>query len=125
MSEKAGEYFVCAGCKTVIVDSPKICDAYFNAERLCYFALCNNCAVDRKSINRHREKWLSEHGIVIPHEWTEDMVCPFCGAEVQDSWEYEDDRGEVQCYDCGNIFKYERHEIVRYSTEKGEKHSHG
>lgn len=53
------------------------------------------------------------------HEDTEEMVCPWCGYEFQDSWEFEED-GEHECYRCEKPFKFCRIIDVTYDTEKVE-----
>ena len=53
------------------------------------------------------------------HEDTEEMVCPWCGYEFQDSWEFEEG-GEHECYRCEKPFKFCRIIDVTYDTEKVE-----
>ena len=53
------------------------------------------------------------------HEYTDNIVCPYCGAIDEDSWEYEDDSGEMECGDCGKEFFWSRTIVnVQYSTKK-------
>ena len=56
----------------------------------------------------------------IDHEYTDEVVCPWCGYVHIDSWEWEDDDGEDSCYKCDKVFTYTRHFTVEYSTEKKE-----
>ena len=56
----------------------------------------------------------------IDHEFTDELVCPWCGYELCDSWERTNDEGEEYCDRCGNMFTYTRHITVEYSTEKKE-----
>lgn len=51
----------------------------------------------------------------IKHEGTDFIVCPFCGYEVQDSWECADS-GEFDCYGCDRTFFFERQVEVTYTT---------
>jgi len=46
------------------------------------------------------------------------MVCPHCGYEDSDSWEFRDNDGECDCGRCGEPFDYERIVTVEYSTTK-------
>ena len=38
----------------------------------------------------------------IDHEYTKEIVCPYCGAELSDSWKFEDD--DFHECDCGKKF---------------------
>lgn len=53
----------------------------------------------------------------IVHEDTEEIICPWCGYEFQDSWEFEEN-GEHECYGCGKSFKFSRIIDVTYDTER-------
>lgn len=53
----------------------------------------------------------------IDHEFTDEIVCPHCGKEMMDSWEWSE-YGEEDCGDCGKRFSYERIVTVDYSTQK-------
>lgn len=52
----------------------------------------------------------------IDHEYTDEIVCPWCGYKMSDSWEMSDD-GEYDC-DCGKSFEYTRNYSVDYSTSR-------
>lgn len=54
----------------------------------------------------------------IDCEYTDEIVCPYCGEEFTDSWEFEPDMDTIDCYECGMEFKYERNVSVTYSTSK-------
>ncbi|HDK7182970.1 TPA: hypothetical protein PTV74_002117 [Clostridium botulinum] len=57
----------------------------------------------------------------IDHEYTNEIVCPFCGYEFIDSWEYgdgEEDLGLIECNECGKSFYANREVLVTYSTCK-------
>ena len=50
---------------------------------------------------------------------TAEIVCPWCGAEDRDSWEYREDSADDEyCDECGNTFKWERHTQVTYTSER-------
>ena len=53
----------------------------------------------------------------IDHEFTIEITCPNCGAELSDSWEYPNTAEHV-CYECKCIFTSEREVEVTYSTSK-------
>jgi transcription elongation factor Elf1 len=59
----------------------------------------------------------------IDHEYTKEIVCPYCGNEETDSWEFSDD-GIHECSVCDNEFSYERILTVEYSTSKKECFKH-
>ena len=54
----------------------------------------------------------------INHENTSEIICPYCGYELADSFEFSDDSFEINCYDCENTFSVERNIEVTYSTSK-------
>lgn len=59
----------------------------------------------------------------IDHEYTENVVCPYCGWEDTDSQEIDfgsgsDETTELDCGECGEIFIAHRIVTVDYSTEK-------
>ncbi len=53
---------------------------------------------------------------MVEHEYTKEIVCPYCGEEVGDSWEFNDDCGEWECNECGKKFNWSRTITVEYST---------
>jgi DNA-directed RNA polymerase subunit RPC12/RpoP len=53
----------------------------------------------------------------IDHEYTDTIVCPYCGYKHEDVFEFSDD-GETDCYKCGKEFSFTRIVTVEYSTEK-------
>ncbi|ETA67402.1 hypothetical protein V7O61_08330 [Methanolobus sp. WCC1] len=54
----------------------------------------------------------------IDHEGTRNLVCPWCGYEDLDSWEYHHNSGDDMCKNCGKPFGYERDVSVSYTTWK-------
>lgn len=54
----------------------------------------------------------------IDNEYTEQIVCPYCGDTNDDSWEYDSDEGEVDCPSCEKRFHYQRHRDISYTTYK-------
>lgn len=60
----------------------------------------------------------------IDCEYTKEIVCPHCGYEFQDSYEYGSDAEEIgllQCDECGEMFYATRNITIDYSTEKATK----
>ncbi len=53
----------------------------------------------------------------IDHEFTDEVVCPYCGQEESDSWEFSDS-GSQKCSGCDKEFIFTRNVSVSYSTEK-------
>ncbi|ADG70092.1 hypothetical protein Plim_4285 (plasmid) [Planctopirus limnophila DSM 3776] len=49
-------------------------------------------------------------------DFTDEIVCPWCGYEHRDKWEYQE--GEQFCGDCGRKFFLGIHTKVTYSTER-------
>lgn len=48
---------------------------------------------------------------------TDDIVCPHCGHEFSDSWEYDlDGSAELECEECEKKFFATRNISVTYST---------
>lgn len=54
----------------------------------------------------------------IDHTCTDEIVCPYCGQEVSDSWELSDDHSSYDCCNCDKQFSYSREVSVTYSTSK-------
>ncbi|MGI5848797.1 MAG: hypothetical protein ACOX8Q_01795 [Christensenellales bacterium] len=59
----------------------------------------------------------------IDHEYTRNIVCPYCGYEDIDSWEVEsgeEDLGLQTCGNCEKEFYAQRIVTVEYSTTEAE-----
>lgn len=57
----------------------------------------------------------------INHEYTEEIVCPYCGTGFTESYEYEpeeEDLGIISCTSCDKEFYATREIEITYSTEK-------
>ena len=58
----------------------------------------------------------------IEHEYTDEIVCPYCGYEFGYSYEYDDgyleDCGLVECGECDKEFYAIRNISITYSTIK-------
>ncbi len=56
----------------------------------------------------------------IDTEYTDEVVCPYCGAEQGESWELADNNDDYDCNECGKVFGYERDIEVTYRSWKKE-----
>lgn len=54
----------------------------------------------------------------INHDHTPEIVCPYCGDKVNNSYEHFHDDASIVCSECENEFSYERHKAITYSTYK-------
>lgn len=55
----------------------------------------------------------------IDHEYTSQIVCPYCGYQDRDSWEHDDNDGEeIECLLCERSFTLEVHTVVTYTTKR-------
>lgn len=54
----------------------------------------------------------------IDHSYTKEIICPWCGYEISDSWEMSDSDDECECGDCYKIFSYEREFEITYSSSR-------
>jgi len=58
---------------------------------------------------------------VIDHDFTRNIVCPYCGHVDRDSWEWnngEEGDGEAECGECEKSYGVSRHVMVKYSTRR-------
>jgi hypothetical protein len=53
------------------------------------------------------------------HNGTDEIVCPYCGYEHGDSWEFAEraSAGECDCDGCGKRFRWTQEIAVTYDTE--------
>lgn len=49
-------------------------------------------------------------------DYTNEITCPYCGYEDNDSWEEDDENDEYECPGCGSIFSYQRNVTVEYCS---------
>jgi len=56
----------------------------------------------------------------FPHDYTDEIVCAYCGYEFTDSWEFNDTQDEqhVECCECGKEFFLYVNITVNYTTRK-------
>jgi transcription elongation factor Elf1 len=56
----------------------------------------------------------------IDHEFTKEIVCPYCGYVHSESYEFGNgaDDGDDECGKCGKKFSWSRMISVSYSTSK-------
>lgn len=63
----------------------------------------------------------------INHEFTDDVVCPFCGTAYDGSYVYDGTRANDtthDCDECGRTFEVERDFSVYYITRKSKEAPH-
>ena len=56
-------------------------------------------------------------GAGFDHDCTPEVVCPYCGNQFSDSWDFADE-DEMDCDECGNTFSFTRDVDVTYNSEK-------
>ena len=54
----------------------------------------------------------------MKHDSENNIMCPYCDWEDNDSWEFDDDEGIVTCGNCEKEFNVSRDISVSYSTSK-------
>jgi hypothetical protein len=54
----------------------------------------------------------------IDHNCTDHAVCPHCGHEHRDDWEWQGEEGTHECDDCGEPFKWYAEVSRTWDTEK-------
>lgn len=52
------------------------------------------------------------------HTQENNIKCPYCDWEDEDSWEFGEDSGTYTCGDCGEEFHVERSIEVTYNTSR-------
>ena len=52
---------------------------------------------------------------------TDNIICPYCGYENEDSWEYNESDEHYECHNCGSYFSYKREVSVNYYSSPVEK----
>jgi hypothetical protein len=57
----------------------------------------------------------------INHDYTRDIVCPYCGHEHRDSWEISKNEdgagGDMECQECDKTFSWHCTVSVDYCTD--------
>lgn len=61
-----------------------------------------------------------DDGKEIDHFCTENIICPYCGYEFKDSWDFSSDSAILECDNekCKKKFSYGRDIVVEYTTSK-------
>jgi DNA-directed RNA polymerase subunit RPC12/RpoP len=54
----------------------------------------------------------------IDCRYTDEVICPYCGYEYSDSWEFRSNEGELTCNNCNKKFLYTRNISIDFSTTK-------
>lgn len=50
------------------------------------------------------------------NDFTDEIVCPYCGYEYSDSWGENDDK--LDCQKCGETFHYEKELAFKYRVKQ-------
>jgi DNA-directed RNA polymerase subunit RPC12/RpoP len=93
------EHYICVDCGET--DNRKLC---LYTEGL----LCNNCHQNR--VDKRTKEFKGSTS------YTDEIVCPYCGYKLNDSWELEGD--ECDCPDCERTFEVTRYTTIEYCTRK-------
>lgn len=61
--------------------------------------------------------------MTLDTDHTHNAICPHCGYEHRDSWEFNfgpglEGDGDVDCHSCSEPFMCSRHVAITYSTSK-------
>ena len=59
-------------------------------------------------------------------EYTDDVICPYCGHVQMDSWELIPDHeecSETDCGECGEAFEYCVHKSITFTSFKKDPHA--
>jgi hypothetical protein len=51
-------------------------------------------------------------------KYTDEVICPYCGFEYSDSWEFHDYHDKITCCECNKKFEFEACFDVTYCTYK-------
>lgn len=54
----------------------------------------------------------------IDHEYTTNVVCPWCGHEFSDCFEWPDSDDGDDCTECGKRYSYYREVSISYVSKK-------
>lgn len=85
---------------------------------------CVNCTMNLLSENAYMrggkpfcDEWCADHFQEFDTEQNSEIVCPFCGHEFDESYEFIGD-DMVECDACTKRFELETEELVYYTTRK-------
>jgi len=56
----------------------------------------------------------------IPTYCQDELTCPYCGEVFKDCFELADFDDEMECYECGKRFTYERVVEVTYTSRRND-----
>lgn len=59
-------------------------------------------------------------GSGIESKFTNNLVCPYCGHEEEDSWERADENSECQCEQCEKYFIYETDHTRTFTSSQAD-----
>jgi len=65
------------------------------------------------------KNYIAEGGIFDLRSYYEnDIICPYCGYEEPDSWEWDDNSTEYTCPHCARTSDLEVERVAKYTTER-------
>jgi len=72
-------------------------------------------------LEKDSQPWCADWQDIIETDSTQELVCPYCGYEDTDSWEYDQNTfdgvlGDIECGECGKKFHAQRNGEITYST---------
>lgn len=83
------------------------------------YAVC--CTSGREGVTKVAYvNQLPNQKVFVKNEEPEDifgalkLTCPFCGDQLEDDFEMDDEDSEYECPNCGSIFSYERYIHTTY-----------
>ena len=92
----------------------------------CNYHDANVCLCDKKfnesGCSDRLPPVISELNKCFPFEYTNDMLCPFCGDIQDDVWEMTNGKedGSTDCQHCGNEFQWQEFTTTTYTTRAKE-----
>jgi len=114
MTNKVGTCAICgADCGLWRCREHYRCDDCGSRESLCHRkggVFCDEC---------HKKRAAKQVAAFAEDtSYTPDIICPWCGESLGDSWELSSNSDELECENCEHAYTYERIIDVTYSTSK-------
>lgn len=86
------------------------------------YAVCGMCYKDNTKLSCLVKKLENQEVFVEgkdpeDEDYTNNIICPFCGYENLDSWEKPDGEETNECENCGSIFSYRQNVTIEYCSQ--------
>lgn len=91
------------------------CERCGTIQKVCHYVRGVFCEPCHKDHAKEEVEKFSQTGLST--DCTNEVTCPWCGFEFEDSWEFSDE-GKVNCDECEKNFIYSRDVSVSYSSSK-------